>query len=159
MVGMRRSTLAFLLACTTAFPVSPSHAADFVVVTRIGGTGSDSTDYVPGSDNLGIPVVIPAGSTLSYRNMDIGLPHDLMSATCVTPEGNHLEDDFSTGGRCPGDAIRLFAADIPSGALLARVSPVAGVSELPAGSYLFYCSVHPGEGQVRGPMTGELVVV
>lgn len=157
---MLRTLLAFMLAWTAAFPAVPSHAADLVVVTRVGGTANDSTDYVPGSDNLGVPLVLPAGSTLSYRNLDIGLPHDLVSATCVTSEGDRLADDFSIGGRCPGDATRLFAADTPpGGALLNKVSPVVGISELPPGSYLFYCSVHPGDGPTRGPMTGELVVV
>lgn len=156
---VRRALVVFLVACTLALPFTPGHAADFVVVTRVGGTAEDATDYVPGSDNLGVPVVVPAGSTLSYRNTDIGLPHDLVSATCVTPEGEHLADDFSTGGRCPGEATRLFAAEIPSGPALTRVATVVGVADLPAGTYVFYCSVHPGDGAVRGPMTGALVVV
>ncbi|MFP5225872.1 MAG: hypothetical protein ACLGH3_10045 [Actinomycetota bacterium] len=157
---MHRSFLAFLLACATVLPLIPAQAADFVVVTYVGGTPDDNLDYLPGSDNLGIPAIIPAGSTLSYRNLNTGLPHDLVSVTCVQPDGTRLADDYSIGGPCPGDATRLFASETPpGGALLDRVAPVEGVSSLAPGEYTFYCSVHPGDGPTPGPMVGRLVVV
>jgi hypothetical protein len=157
---MHRLFLAFLLACATALPAVPAQAVDFVVITHVGGTSDDNLDYVPGSDNLGVPVIIAAGSTLSYRNLNTGLPHDLVSVTCVETDGTALPDDYSIGGACPGEATRLFASDTPpGGGLLDRVAPVEGVSDLPAGEYTFYCSVHPGEGSTPGPMVGELVVV
>lgn len=140
-----------LLAVATAtawMSFSPAHAVvDTIVVTHVGGNDSNNTDYVPGSDALGVPAVLIAGQTLQYLNMNTGLPHDLISDTCVTPTGSYVA--MNGGGACTG-GVRLFASSVLG---FNMQGPVARTNLLPPGDYGFYCSVH-------GPaMAGRLSVV
>jgi len=74
-------------------------------------------------------VSVAQGDTLTHVNADIA-PHDVVSV--------------ATGA----DNLPIFYGDIVS---TGGQSDVRGVSSLAAGSYAFYCSVHP-------TMTGTLTV-
>lgn len=145
---MCRALVAAGLA-TACMSSSSAHAVvDTIVITHVGGEDSNNTDYLPGTDALGVPALLIAGQTLQYRNMNTGLPHDLISTTCVVGTGGY--EATNTGGACQDGGVRLFASDV-AGFNVQR--PVVGTQLLPPGSYDFYCSVH-------GPaMAGTLQVV
>jgi hypothetical protein len=121
---------------------------DTVVITHVGGEDSNTTDYIPGTDALGVPAVLIAGGELQYRNMNTGLPHDLISTTCVNVTQSY--EATNTGGACQAGGSRLFQSGVIG---FNQTSPVEGTSSLLPGRYGFYCSVH-------GPaMAGSLEVV
>ena len=144
---MFRALLAAALA-TAWMSSSSAHAVvDTIVITHVGGEASNNTDYLPGTDALGVPAPLIAGQTLQYRNMNTGLPHDLIATTCVTGTGTY--EATNGGGACQAGGTRLFASDVVG---FNTQTPVTGTNLLAPGTYGFYCSVH-------GPaMAGSLLV-
>lgn len=123
-------------------------AVDTIVITHVGGEDSNSTDYLPGTDAIGVPAVLVAGQTLQYRNMNTGLPHDLISDTCVGAAGSF--PDRNIGGACPEGTHRAFGSAVVG---FNQQTPVLGTPRLTPGTYGFYCSVH------GAAMAGSLLVV
>jgi plastocyanin len=82
----------------------------------VAGPGAASTGYAT-------PAMIGfAGGTLSFTNLDV-VQHDV-TATDKGPDGRPLFQSKLIG--------------------LGESAPVNGVEKLKAGSYSFYCSIHPG---------------
>jgi len=143
-----RALLGAALASACASSLGARAAVDTIVITHVGGEDSNNTDYLPGTDALGVPAILIAGQTLQYRNMNTGLPHDLISTTCVTDAGSY--EATNTGGACQDGGTRRFASDVVG---FNTQTPVLGTDLLTPGEYGFYCSVH-------GPaMAGSLQVV
>lgn len=142
-----RALLAASLA-TAVSSLSARAAVDTVVVTHVGGEDANTTDYLPGTDALGIPAVLVAGGTLQYRNLNTGLPHDLVSTTCVNGAASY--EAVNIGGACTDGGTRLFASDVAG---FNQQKPVLGTATLTPGEYRFYCSVH------GAAMAGTLRVV
>lgn len=145
---MFRALLAAALISACAATTGAHAVVDTIVITHVGGEDSNNTDYLPGTDALGVPAILLAGQTLQYRNMNTGLPHDLISTTCVTGTGSY--EATNSGGACQDGGTRRFASDVVG---FNVQTPVSGSQLLRPGEYGFYCSVH-------GPaMAGSLLVV
>lgn len=145
---MFRALFAAALATAWLSSSRADAAIDTIVITHVGGEDSNNTDYLPGTDALGVPAILIAGQTLQYRNMNTGLPHDLMATTCVTATGSY--EATNGGGACQDGGARLFASDVVG---FNMQTPVVGSNLLAPGSYGFYCSVH------GSAMAGSLLVV
>lgn len=143
-----RALLAAALATVWVSSMSAQAVVDTVVITHVGGDASNSTDYLPGTDALGVPAVLIAGRTLQYRNMNTGLPHDLISDTCASGTASYRAHNI--GGACDDGFQRPFASAVVG---YNQQTPVTGTASLAPGTYGFYCSVH-GEA-----MAGTLQVV
>lgn len=113
---MIRRFVAIALLLTSLGVTVPSHATDGMVVTTVG------FKFVPGDRELPTTtLIIKQGSQLLYVNADVA-PHSIVS------------DAFKpTGGR----KFATLIVDTGGSA------DVAGVSALAAGTYTFFCGVHP----------------
>lgn len=96
----------------------------------VSGPQGSATNY------LTPQVVTTAGSVVSFTNLD-QTTHDVTS-----------RDTRVVVVRKKKKTVPLFSAPITSGG---QMSEIPGTEALKAGSYDFYCSLHPG-------MTGTLVV-
>lgn len=153
---MRQGFLAFVLV-SALLPVGSADAVvDTLVITHVGGGADHNLDYLPGSDNLSAPAILPVGGTLQYRNLNTGLPHDLISTICIRLIAEGLyprfesEEVINIGGSCPSGGHRLFASEVVG---YNQQSAVRDSKILGPGEYRFYCSVH------GAPMQGNLKVV
>lgn len=129
---MRRVLVAAVVVAL-ALVGAPAPAADLIVVTQGG-------KYLPGDDCanmrpveaapcLPVGMTVPAGSTLTYRNLD----NDAHTITA---------DEVDENG------FPLFESPVLN---YNQSGPVAGVSELASGTYSFHCIIHS--------MTGKLTVI
>lgn len=119
------AAIAGLVAVAAAWAPSPAVAADLVVVTH-------RSTFLPGDDETNAPLVIPAGTGITVHNLDAFAAH-AMTSDALLPDGERLFYGPSLNFRDSG--------------------PVAGVADLPPGTYGFHCSVHEDN------MHGTLVVL
>ena len=93
--------------------------------------------YLPGNDDCATPrLSVERGSRLTYRNLDFAA-HDVRSFALQ-----------------PGSDDPLFTSELIK---YLGGGEVLGVAALPAGSYGFYCTIHPPRASGAG-MHGTLVV-
>lgn len=126
-------------------------AAIAVVALVVVPTGAQAADFVyvsgPASPFTGFAIpatVVPAGSSLTYVNLDI-FGHDFVAADAYGSDANPwCAENAYPLGRCPAFWTPVLG--------LAAQAPVQGVAALPPGTYRFKCNPHPN-------MVGTLVVV
>lgn len=152
-----RRCLGVLMLASSLTPAGAKAAVDTIIVTYSGGAARESMDYLPGSDDTLLPAVLIQGQKLQYRNLHVGLPHDLISTLCswTSPEQETIAwEDTGIGGSCetleyPG-ARRLFATLDVLG--YNQQAPVEGTQLLEPGEWNFYCGVHGAD------MAGRFVI-
>jgi plastocyanin len=132
MTPLRPRTLLLVAAAAAAAVALPASAQPLPdgLVNVVAGPQASATNY------LTTQVVSTAGSTVSFANLDT-TTHDVTSRATRTVVVKKKKK-----------VVPLFSAPITAGG---GVSAIPGTSGLKAGTYDFYCSLHPG-------MTGTLVV-
>lgn len=126
---MRRIVTLLLLVLAVAAAVPAGAVVDPIVITR------DSATYYPGGTDHPIPLVVQAGDTLQYQNLDVFVAHNVWAVE-VTEDGAPL---FASSTMAQWNVSRGWAP-----------VEVAGVDALAPGSYEFYCFIHP---LMRGVLT------
>jgi plastocyanin len=118
-----------------------SLADGFVVAMRPGGTGG-GVDPGPGPGPLPLPAgpTVVAGPGATYTTY--------ATPVMATPKGgqvsfvnNDLPPHDVTSVAQSGSGAPLFKSKLVG---IGEVTPVVGVDKLAAGTYPFYCSIHPG---------------
>lgn len=109
-----RRFVALALAASALAVAAPARAQD-AVLTAAG------LQYLPGDEDLGVPLEIERGSDLRFINLDV------LGYHTVTSEADE-------GG------VKLF--DTPDQLGPGETALVEGVEALPPGTYRFYCSTH-----------------
>jgi polyvinyl alcohol dehydrogenase (cytochrome) len=109
--------------------------ADPVIVS---GPGAFITNYAT------LAMVKPQGNGLTYLNLD-PIAHDVQADGVFGPDTN----PWCPAGNFPLRRCPLFWSPVIG---VGQQTAVLGTKTLPAGTYPFYCSIHPG-------MKGSLVVV
>ncbi|HEX9713488.1 MAG TPA: hypothetical protein VGB52_13175 [Actinomycetota bacterium] len=132
---MPRTMVALIVALLATASIPASAAVEHVVA--VPGSGA------PNAGEYATPVVVSrAGTEVAFDNLDPATsPHDVVS-DLFGPDGRPWCQGVPSGG------CRLFASQTVAGP---ATVPVRGTELLAAGSYGFFCRVHPW-------MTGTLVV-
>lgn len=103
---------------------------------------------VPGNSSAPyLPTAAPAGTALTYANLDPLQPHNVVSVAQGKVTRSYCTATQTTQGTCPLFATGKTTAGIAFGG----TAPIVGSGSLPAGSYEFFCGLHPGVQ--RGTLT------
>lgn len=126
----------------------PGLATSLVKITHFTYTPGDRTL----AGQLGLPIQVPQGSTLTFVNDDMGATVRHTVTSCEWPcngpyLANYPQPDgvFDSGKLGNFDPIDGGLVDTGSGAISSELSPVfqLDTSGLEPGLYSFYCRVHP----------------